>query len=78
MARIKEPPESTKRIENCKLRIQDDICCNSKNYLRPHQCNGYCVEKVDQWLREAHPELDEKEIQDHVIRITQHKVTKQL
>ena len=76
MIKIEDPPESTKRIEDCNLRVQNDICCNAKNYLRPHQCNGYCVEKVDQWLRQNHPELDEEEIINHVIRITQHKVAK--
>lgn len=67
------PPDHTKRIENCKFRVRDDICCNAKNYLRPHKCNGFCVEKLDQWLREKYPELDEETIVATVIKLTGHE-----
>ncbi len=72
MTKRLKPPESVKRVDDCKLRAQDDVCCNAVNYLRPHICNGYCVVKVDQWLREEHPHLNDEEIRMHVIRITEH------
>ena len=71
MSKKIEPPESTKRTEDCVFRVADDVCCNSKNYLRPHRCNGYCVEKLDQWMREAHPEMEENEIKHHVAILTE-------
>ncbi len=65
-----QPPESTRRVEDCVFRLADDTCCNANNYLRPHRCNGYCVVKLDQWLRVAHPEMGDEEIHSCVARLT--------
>jgi len=67
------PPESTKRIKNCNFRVRDEICCNARNYLRPHKCNEFCVEKPDRWLREKYPELDEKTIVATITELTSHE-----
>jgi len=66
------PPEYTKSDENCRLRTGDRECCNAQNYLRPHKCNGYCVAKLDRWLRKEHPELDEESIVATVAKLTHH------
>jgi len=66
------PPESAIRIEDCKFRTDNDQCCHAKNYLRPHRCNGFCVYRVDQWLRETHPEMSDEEVVSLVARLTEH------
>lgn len=66
------PPDYTKRIENCRFRLSNDSCCHAKNPLRPHTCNGYCVEKLDAWLRADHPELDDETITEIIIEFTDH------
>ena len=68
------PPDYTKRIEECKFRGRDGICCNARNYLRPYKCSKYNVEKLDQWLHEAYPQYDEEIIVKIVKKITQHEI----
>jgi len=76
MAKKIEPPESTKRVADCLFRLKDGICCNAKNYLRPHHCNGYCVEKLDRWFRDSYPEMDDAEIRSHVAILTEDEEAK--
>jgi len=66
-----KPPDDTKSTKDCLFRNDANICCNAKNYLRSHKCGEYCVEKVDQWLRETYPELDEEEIVAIVTKLNQ-------
>jgi len=68
------PPEYTKRVENCKYRVTGDNCCSARNPLRPHICNGYCVERLGEWLKEAHPELDEVSRIAIIVELTGGKV----
>jgi len=65
------PPDDTKSTEDCLFRGDANMCCNAKNKLRPHQCSEYCVERVERWLREAHPQLDEEEIAAIITKLTQ-------
>ena len=65
-----EPPESTKRADDCVYRAKGNLCCNSLNYLRPLRCKKYCVVKVDGWIRETFPELPEEQTKRHVIWIS--------
>jgi len=65
-----QPPEATKKIDNCKFRTSDDQCCYALNPLRPHLCNKYCVERLYLWLKTAHPELDEVSRLDLIVELT--------
>jgi len=65
------PPDDTKSTEDCLFRGDVNMCCNAKNYLRPHKCGKYCVEKVDRWLREIYSQLDEEEIVAIITKLTQ-------
>jgi len=67
------PPDYTRRVENCRYRIADDVCCNARNYLRPHKCNGFCVEKLDGWIRATYPELDNEAVITMVSRLSHHE-----
>jgi len=66
------PPDYTRSDENCRFRTDDRECCNVLNYLRPHKCNGYCVAKLDRWLRRKYPELDEESITSIVAKLARH------
>ena len=61
-------PEDTKRLDACSYRVCDNTCCNALNYLRPLRCESYCVIKVDDWIRQNHPEFGEIEVRRRVIR----------
>ena len=65
------PPYFTKSDKECRLRLENRECCNAQNYLRPHKCNGYCVAKLDGWLRKEYPEMDDETVKEHVIRLTE-------
>jgi len=64
------PSDYTKRIENCKSRLSNGSCYNTKNPLRQHTCNGYCVEKLDVWLRAEYPEFDHETISRLLVEFT--------
>lgn len=76
MAKLVELPESTKMEKDCKYLSDDGHCNNSKNYLRPHKCGEYCVEKVDKWLRSRYPDLKDDVIKMYVARATKHQTEK--
>ena len=61
-------PETTMRLNECGYRTDGNTCCNALNYLRPLRCENYCVIKVDNWIRQNHPEFGEVEVRRRVIR----------
>jgi len=70
------PPEHTKSDANCLFQGEAGDCCNALNYLRPHKCNGYCVAKLDAWLRKEHPEMDESTLLETVAELSGHSKLK--
>jgi len=67
-----KPPEYTKSDEGCSFRMEDRMCCNALNYLRPNKCNSYCTPKLDSWLRKEYPEMDDDTVKEQVARLTEH------